>query len=112
MRKKSKKSIKNALDKQWAEEVKIRAGYRCEFCKKTTYLNSHHIFSRKNLSVRHDAENGVCLCAGCHMLSSTFSAHQTPVEFVEWIKNYRGIEWYDRLRSKANKIKKSIDKQK
>ena len=57
------------------------------------------------MTVRHDVDNGVCLCAGHHVFKSDFSAHKTPTEFVEWIKVYRGLEWYERLRSKATEIK-------
>lgn len=35
------------------------------------------------------------------MLSSDFSAHQTPTEFTEWVKEYRGDKWYAELRRQA-----------
>ena len=101
----TRRKLRDQLDKLWAEIVKQRAGYKCEYCRKTTYLNTHHIFSRSNLSVRWDLDNGICLCSGHHTLSND-SAHKSPVEFVEWIKEMWGIEWYERLRKKANTIKK------
>ncbi|GAG32481.1 unnamed protein product, partial [marine sediment metagenome] len=70
-----------------------------------TYLNTHHIFSRSNLSVRWDLNNGVCLCSGHHTLNNN-SAHKAPTEFVEWMKEIWDIEWYNNLRVKANTIKK------
>ena len=36
----------------------------------------------------------MCLCSGCHTLSSNFSAHKTPLEFFEWLE---GIKWRDRI---------------
>lgn len=102
--KSKKRKLKDLKDKQWSEDVKQRALYQCEFCGKRSYLNSHHIFSRSKLSTRWDLDNGICLCAGCHTLSSVFSAHKTPAEFIEWIKEYRGLEWYERLREKARRI--------
>ena len=105
LEKQSRKSIRKELDELWAELVKKRAGYKCERSGKTRYLNSHHIFSRSNLSVRWDLDNGVCLNAGWHTLQ-TNSAHKAPIEFIEWIKDKRGEKWYQELRIKANQIKK------
>lgn len=101
-----RKPSKNHLDKLWSEKVKKRVGNKCEYCGKVPYLNSHHIFSRSNHAVRWDLDNGVALCAGHHVFGN-FSAHKSPVEFVEWIKAKRGIEWYERLRAKASKIVKA-----
>lgn len=102
------KPKKKTLDELWSKIVKDRAGNKCEYCGKTEYLNSHHIFSRSNHSVRWDVENGVCLCAGHHVLSS-FSAHKAPLEFAEWLKETRGEGWYDELRRKAKKPAPKID---
>ena len=104
---KRKKLIK-ACDDLWSEIVKLRASGRCEMCGKNSYLNSHHIFSRNNYSTRWDISNGVCLCAGCHTLT-TNSAHKAPADFVEWIKAKRGLGWYDDLRVKAHDIVKFSD---
>ena len=93
------------LDKIWAERVKERAGNKCEKCGKRQYLNSHHIFSRSNHSMRWNVENGVCLDSGCHTLKND-SAHKAPVEFIEWLRETRGEEWYNDLRREASKIKK------
>ncbi len=94
-------------DDQWSLDIKTRDGFKCCYCDKTTYLNSHHIFSRSNHSVRWDMDNGICLCSGHHTLNSDFSAHKTPAEFIEWIKERNGIEWYERLRAKARQVDKS-----
>jgi len=102
LRKKSpKKKHQEAADKLWAELVKLRALGKCEMCGTTSYLNSHHIFSRDNRSVRWDVSNGVCLCAGHHALCNN-SAHKAPADFVEWIKDRRGLDWYEDLRVKAH----------
>ena len=98
----NKKRMKKLLDKKWAELVKLRAGYRCEWCgKKSERLNSHHIFSKRNTSTRWIPENGVCLCVGCH-----FRAHQEPVEFVRFIEKERGKDLLDMLRIETNTPKK------
>ena len=102
-----RRKLRDQLDKLWAEIVKQRARSVCEYktCKKTDYLNSHHIFGRSNLSVRWNLDNGVCLCPGHHTFNN-YSAHKAPIWFIEWIKKQRGIEWYENLRKKANQVKK------
>lgn len=97
-RKKHKKnSLNKLLDTLWSKAVKILAKERCEHCWSTQYLNSHHVFGRRNFPVRWNVNNGVCLCAKCHQFSSKFSAHQTPTLFTDWIKEKRGLEWYSQL---------------
>lgn len=107
------------IDNLWSKLVKIKAHNKCEKCGKQNALNSHHVYSRSNRSTRWDLNNGVCLCVGCHIFSSKFSAHKTPLEFVEWIRDSRGADWYSDLRTKAReiykpdyfKIKQQLDKQ-
>jgi hypothetical protein len=97
----SNKKAKKACDDAWSELVKKRAKYRCEVCGKTTALNSHHIYSRSNNSTRHDPENGVCCCAGCHVFSSSFSFHKTPADAMDWLEQKRGVQWLKDLRQRA-----------
>jgi len=102
-----KKTLIKKLDQAWAKKVKAN-GF-CEKCGKTTRLNAHHFFSRSCRTVRWDLDNGFCLCVGCHTFSSTFSAHKTPAEFVEWAIEKRGQEWYDELKYRKNSIMKYKD---
>lgn len=106
IKKKSVKSIDEKLDDAWSLLVKLIAGEKCEYCGVPTPLNSHHIYSRSKRSTRWLPENGCCLCVAHHTFSSGFSAHKTPTEFVEWIKEKRGLEWYENLRGIANKTEK------
>lgn len=100
------KGIDGKLDEAWSKLVKLKAGWKCIYCGKESYVQAHHIYSRSNRSVRWDIENGASLCAGHHTLSSGFSAHKTPLEFAEWIKERNDEEWYNSLRLKANSVKK------
>ena len=100
------KTVNKRKDDQWTHLVKERAGFKCEYCGSDKNLNSHHIFSRANRSVRWDLDNGVCVCSLHHIFSSQFSAHLSPIEFSEWLKDKRGQEWYDNLRVKAKSIAK------
>ena len=106
IKKPNKKTLTKNLDKVWAEAVKQKANFQCEYCGKVTPLNSHHFYSRSIRSVRWDVDNGFCLCVGCHIFSSKFSAHKTPAEFVEWAIEKRGQEWYDIVKERKNTIKK------
>jgi hypothetical protein len=58
----------------WAEEVKRRAGYRCEAVdagkrcavKKPARLFADHIVERRDGGARLDVSNGQCLCGSHH----------------------------------------------
>ena len=100
------KGIDGKLDNAWSELVKLRSGMKCEYCGKTTHLNSHHIYSRSKRSTRWDVNNGICLCVGYHTFSSSFSAHKTPLEFTDWLEKYKGVNHIDKLRIKANSTSK------
>lgn len=100
------KGIDGKLDDAWSLLVKKRAGMKCEYCGKQTNLNSHHIFSRSKKSTRWDVINGICLCVAHHTFSSSFSAHKSPLEFIDWLTKYKGTDFIDRLRIKANSISK------
>lgn len=99
----NKKQIKKLLDKAWS--LKIRSTGKCAKCGKTSYLNAHHIYGRRMLSVRWDLDNGICLCSGCHTLCAD-SAHQDPMDFYDFIVDLKGEEWLNDLRLKAHAVKK------
>jgi hypothetical protein len=100
----SKKGLKKKLDELWSELVKQEAGYKCEVCGKKEYLNSHHIVGRRNLRLRWETYNGVCLCSGCHTFKRD-SAHQNPIWFDEWLRDNRS-EDYKLVKQTMNEIKK------
>ena len=102
---KKRKSDLKICDELWSKLVKVRARFKCEYCWKTTSLNSHHIFSRTNYSTRFDLDNWICLCSGHHTLNSNFAAHKTPMEFSDRVKEYRWEERYQALKEKKNKIR-------
>lgn len=99
-----KKREKKKKDTDWALAVKERDGFRCVYCGSKDYLNSHHIFSRNNLSTRHDLDNGITLCAKHHTFSKEFSAHQTPTEFTFWLQKLKGKNFIEELGKKARKL--------
>lgn len=100
------KGIDKKLDDAWSLLVKLKAGMKCEYCGKTTTLNSHHIYSRSKRSTRWYPENGICLCVSHHTFNSGFSAHKTPLEFINWLTEYKGQEFLDSLTEKAHQVEK------
>ena len=95
----------NKLDDLWSKLVKERDG-ACVYCGKTTYLNAHHIYSRSNRSTRWYLPNGITLCPAHHTFSSTFSAHKTPAEFVDWLREIKGDNFLEDLKNEKKKIDK------
>ena len=122
----SKKAIEDLLDKKFRQAVKAIAGYKCEKCgfnggdwtgvQVSSVLEAHHVFSRNNKSTRWDVKNGICLCKRHHQAAQyssfngveRFSAHGTPAEFMDWIEEYRGSEWLDKLRIKTHTMQKFL----
>lgn len=102
---KKRKTDLKICDDLWSKLIKIRAWFRCEHCWKTSYLNSHHLFTRNNYNTRFDLDNGICLCSWCHTMSRKFSAHQTPLEFAERVISKRWQERYDNLKAKSKQTR-------
>jgi hypothetical protein len=89
MRKISKKGLEKKLDKAWSKAVLSKG--KCEVCGLREHLNAHHIEGRRNLRLRWDLQNGVCLCSGCHVFRKE-SAHQSPEWFHFFLEENR---WED-----------------
>jgi len=114
MTKSNIKILEDEIDSLFKTRIR-ELGY-CEYCnymhkKATTGLEAHHFFSCSRMSIRWDPDNMFCLCAKHHRLDSEFSAHLTPVRFIDWAKEYRGIDWYNRLWNKSIAIKQWPDKE-
>lgn len=95
MTQKERKRLIKKCDKLFSQY--IRSIGRCEMCGKRTTLACAHIFSRKNMSVRWDPDNALCLCYRCHI----HVAHKEPIRFTEFVKKKLGKK-YDPLRMRAD----------
>ncbi len=52
---------------EWRDEVKARAGYKCEICGSPDHLEAHHIISVDDApELILDLQNGICLCRKHH----------------------------------------------
>ena len=92
------------LDKLYSQVIRLRAKGKCEKCPRPGQ-NTHHIIGRRNMSTRYDLDNGLWLCVGCHVFGKN-SAHENPVEFVEWLKSKHSDKWYKDLRIRGMMIVK------
>ena len=102
------KTLKNKADKLWSK--KVTANKICEVCGQ--YGNQpHHIIGRKNLRLRHDLRNGVCLCF-THHTGGNQSAHNDPQWFLnEWMVTNRPDD-YNYLWEKKNDLEIQVDYEK
>ena len=92
---------RNKYDITFSEFIKLRDRV-CQKCGKSTgQLECSHIFSRRHIGIRWDADNAKLLCGVCHR-----DYHSNPVESAEWLKGIIGENKYNRLRIKANTVAK------
>ncbi len=83
-----KKLEKEALS-LWKQVIRKKAGKRCEYpgCKKTKWLNAHHIESYSvNKGLRYNPMNGILLCSTHHKFGR-LSAHKSFCFVYQLLKN-------------------------
>ncbi len=99
---KSRKWFENACDELWRHLVKMRAEFKCQYCRKTGFsLEAHHVFPRVAKSTRWDLDNGVCLCGfprECHK-----HAQEYPAMFKRWYEIEIGTKAYQSLKERYYK---------
>jgi hypothetical protein len=98
------------LDKAWADKIKARANWRCEYCHVlcvnhggTHWLNACHIIGRRYRGTRWDVNNGMSMCYVHH---AQYDNHGPQHEDImrEVVKGR-----YAELKQKANQIAKNQD---
>lgn len=98
-RKITKKGYKSKCDTIFA--LIIRLPGKCERCGSKSGLQCAHVISRKNLVLRWDIRNGLCLCLRCHL----YWAHKNPLEFADWYRQKYPVR-YEYLMKRKNEIVK------
>ena len=91
-------------DIEWAKKVKERDHFTCQRCgarHQGQGMHAAHIVSRRHRNTRHDLENGITCCFGCHMF-----LHQHPEEAIEFFMGWLGADKYEALRLRAQEVKK------
>ena len=96
------KTLKRYCFEIWSELVKERDGHKCVMCGETSYLNSHHLISRKNLETAFLLINGITLCScRCHDMG-LYSAHVSPWYLEKWIMENRKEQYNWFLKERFN----------
>ena len=85
--------LRKQLDRLWYLKI-LERDKVCKKCGRKDTLAGHHIFGKKVYPAgRWNINNGILLCYAHHM----FFAHSDPYRFMFWVKECKGIEWWDRL---------------
>jgi hypothetical protein len=87
-KKASKKTLKRYCDEISRSIALYRDGNKCFYCGGTSYLQVHHLISRKNLKTRFNLNNLLTLCAGCHNFRIT-AIHHSPWIIFEELRQQR-----------------------
>lgn len=101
----SKKQLLKQADLLWSGIIKTRANGICQKCGRKGH-QAHHIFGRRHYHVRHNIDNGIFLCAGCHTLHPHESAHKAPEKFRDFLLIWMGEKKYEELKQKAYRVSK------
>jgi len=102
-----KKGLKKKLDKAFSTYIRS-IKKNCEYCKNPA-TNVHHIVGRRHLGLRWNPANACLLCSFHHIFSSTFSAHQTPTYFTDWLYEVRPADMEFLNKWKAKTLKWTIE---
>jgi len=59
---------KRKADKDWQLAVRLKDNYTCRKCGVyDEYIHTHHLATRGSTpALKHDVDNGICLCGSCH----------------------------------------------
>jgi len=84
MKKPSKTYLKKKADALFSQIIRSKG--HCEWCGQDYgQMQTHHIIGRKNMRLRYDLMNGICLDPGCHKFNIK-SAHEDSQGFMEWLQ--------------------------
>ena len=81
------------LDRLTRFAVFMRDANKCLRCGAERNLQWAHVLSRRHIALRHDLDNGMTLCAGCHL-----KWHHEPLLAVDWFRK-AFPERFDRLKA-------------
>ena len=98
---------RTAADARWSKAVRERDGYRCRRCGKPHAKNSQglhaaHIFSRGIIRTRHDPDNGLSMCYGCHRVFDQMQKSDRE----RYVRSLIGDEKYELLAGRARSPRK------
>lgn len=104
--------IKRKLLRLWSEAVHKDHQNCCAICGlkagdivdgKVQKLDAHHLEDKTNYALRFDRKNGILLCVWHHKFGK-YSAHRSPIPFVEWLKLIRPLQYEYVLKHRNDEI--------
>jgi 5-methylcytosine-specific restriction endonuclease McrA len=108
MTKTTPKKVKSLTPSQWQKKcdallspIIIKLFPRCLLCNRPTQVAHHHVHKSKSSILRYDLENLINLCHSCH-----FALHQNESYYASRIVQIKGLEWFEGLQRKKDKINK------
>jgi len=108
MTKTTPKKVKSLTCSQWQKKcdallspIIIKLFPRCLLCNRPTQVAHHHVHKSKSSILRYDLENLINLCHSCH-----FALHQNESYYASRIVQLKGLEWFEGLQRKKDKINK------
>lgn len=75
---------------------------QCLLCGAETQVGHHHVHKSKSMVLRHNVNNIIPLCNGCH-----FKLHFNESYWASVIVKKRGLSWFNKLEKEKNKIIKA-----
>jgi 5-methylcytosine-specific restriction endonuclease McrA len=92
-----------AEDRNTSTKVKMRDNWTCQRCggqPNPRGLHAAHMFTRRTRATRHDMDNLLTLCMGCHL---HVDSHPEEKEAL-WLKRL-GAKRFDALRLRAHVVR-------
>ena len=90
---------------EWSPLIKARANHTCELCGDTvSQMHSHHIEAKGSIALRVSLDNGVCLCAYCHMCIHGINGITKQKERIELLEKNRDLSMLKPLRHKPPRM--------
>ena len=95
----NRRAFINKLRTEYSRLIHIRDNNTCQKCGgQGDRLNTSHIYPKGAYpSMQFLPENSKLLCFRCHL----FFWHRDPIEAQKWIREYLGLEKYDKLRERS-----------
>jgi len=96
-----KKITRPKLETAWKKMIKKRDEYTCQLCGRTGeqgyQMHAHHIEAKQSIYSLTLPENGICLCALCHMSIHGQNGRTEQLKREELLTKKLGKEYLENL---------------
>jgi hypothetical protein len=100
--------------KSWKKALLKNDNNSCVVCRSTKNLEGHHLYSKRDIRLRADCDNGVILCRSCHRSKDKGYHHWkkgefSPDDFIVFLEGKNvDIEILDKIKKRIVAIKEKI----